>query len=1094
MLPNNFQAQVAQDKAIAQAKATAEANQQEAALKAKQEEFEASLVANGGVVLTDEILKGNEPLRRKGLIAGDYLIPSSEEEGTYDFHRMYSKEPKGDVITEEVLKANPQLVEAGLEVGDQLQEQEDGTYKPFYAGHNKSMQNFAYFATKTPWISNRLGEYMLAEYPEFAGAVQEAAVQSQSPLAALLNIPQREQIEAGMLGEDFMQITPEERRERIAEYKIAQLQQRFPDLVPDEDTVSATAGGIAGAVADPALMAAKFGKASEIVMSSLGIGVAEAGSKQLAETGKIDMNKLLEESLTTATAVAAGGFAIPAAVKGAVTVPLKTVAALPKLPTKVAEGVSAQLKKTSRLRAKEMQQRIDMKIQTGRSPEEAFTAVVDEMGLSKDKAIEYIMRAEADLPIPPTRTEKAIETFNSHLENYSDWARNFSTATDNLLGLVSTRIKQKSPRLHGMLLQFERRNMTQIQESFNRIRPYAEEIGKLSKEQQEEFQYLLHSNPTRAKEYLFGAGLNGNVMEIVRTEMDSLYGLMRKNGFQVNKQDDYFPRVVKDYEGLVKAIGGDTKNRLEAAFEKYAQITGRIDKETKKADVTLLKPEEKAQIADLVISGHDLRVINSQGMQKLATMWKLSDNGIKFGFVRPRQYKQIPRELMKYYENPLTAVEKYVSGTINKINKRRLFNFKQQDFTEKDTKSLKLLTRKEPEQAARLPMEDDVSVGSFVTQLMDNGVIKGDDVDEIVDLINARFGKGEEAAPAGARVLRDLGYLGTIANIVSAFTNLTDIGYALYSTGIKNTIKTVFNEKNIKALDIGIEKAAAEFQDTSKMANTIGRLFKASGFQLTDRLGKETIINAAFRKYSNMARAGKTSEIIKKWGNAFGEADTQRLINDLAAGRVTDLTKDFVFMELSRFQPVSRLEATAFYMNNPNWRIAYMLKSFMLKQWDLVRNDVVNQIKAGNKVEGYKNLALLGLYLGASNTSTSLVKDFIRGREIRPEDIPNKFMWQTLGVFGFDKYSSSKYLSQGDFTGWLQNQIMPAVPLFEAGIEGGRMVFADDEDEAKYNKLIRPIPIFGDLIYHWFLGGAEKYNERQEQEREKKRQEAIWGE
>lgn len=73
MLPNQFDIQGRQQMAVKQAeqKAIQDKAQQEALEKKQQ--FEQELLANGGYVVSPEILEENEPLRRAGLAEGDYL-------------------------------------------------------------------------------------------------------------------------------------------------------------------------------------------------------------------------------------------------------------------------------------------------------------------------------------------------------------------------------------------------------------------------------------------------------------------------------------------------------------------------------------------------------------------------------------------------------------------------------------------------------------------------------------------------------------------------------------------------------------------------------------------------------------------------------------------------------------------------------------------------------------------------------------------------------------------------------------------------------------------------------------------------------------
>ena len=111
----------------------------------------------------------------------------------------------------------------------------------------------------------------------------------------------------------------------------------------------------------------------------------------------------------------------------------------------------------------------------------------------------------------------------------------------------------------------------------------------------------------------------------------------------------------------------------------------------------------------------------------------------------------------------------------------------------------------------------------------------------------------------------------------------------------------------------------------------------------------------------------------------------------------------------------------------------------------------------------------------AANTGTQVVKDMILGREVRPDDIPERSLWALLGVFGFNKYLSERYLQQGDIKGAVSNVIFPATTLIESTFELGATAF---EDEPNYPEAMKGIPVVGTLFYNWFGGGAERFNER----------------
>jgi hypothetical protein len=106
-----------------------------------------------------------------------------------------------------------------------------------------------------------------------------------------------------------------------------------------------------------------------------------------------------------------------------------------------------------------------------------------------------------------------------------------------------------------------------------------------------------------------------------------------------------------------------------------------------------------------------------------------------------------------------------------------------------------------------------------------------------------------------------------------------------------------------------------------------------------------------------------------------------------------------------------------------------------------------------------------------------MIKDMALGREVSVDQIPDRAMWSLLGIYGFNKYTSERYLSQGDFVGALVNQLAPAAPLIDAAFRGAADVVKGEADEDTVARLVKPVPVVGMPVYNLFLGGAEKYNE-----------------
>tara|TARA_R110002153_G_C13217369_1_gene488484 strand:- start:219 stop:1106 length:888 start_codon:yes stop_codon:yes gene_type:complete len=292
----------------------------------------------------------------------------------------------------------------------------------------------------------------------------------------------------------------------------------------------------------------------------------------------------------------------------------------------------------------------------------------------------------------------------------------------------------------------------------------------------------------------------------------------------------------------------------------------------------------------------------------------------------------------------------------------------------------------------------------------------------------------------------------------------------------------MFGTKNIKLVDIGLEQIAIELTngDPRGTARFLDKMMKLSGFKATDRLGKETLMNASLRKARQMAKSNKgVAKLREKYGKIYGD-EFDGLVADLKAGDMTENIKFYAFNELADVQPIILSEMPEAYLNSPNGRILYMLKSFTLKQWDIVRREIVGEWNKGNKLTAVKKATVMAGYLTVANTSTGVIKDMMRGKEVKPEDLPDRSMWALLGVFGLNKYTSDKFFAKGDVKGGLVNMIVPATPIIDAAFKLGTEL---PKEDPALESTLNAIPLVGPLVYNWFGGGAEKYNERMDKER-----------
>jgi hypothetical protein len=90
--------------------------------------------------------------------------------------------------------------------------------------------------------------------------------------------------------------------------------------------------------------------------------------------------------------------------------------------------------------------------------------------------------------------------------------------------------------------------------------------------------------------------------------------------------------------------------------------------------------------------------------------------------------------------------------------------------------------------------------------------------------------------------------------------------------------------------------------------------------------------------------------------------------------------------------------------------MAYMLQTFTLKLFDVMRKDIVQQVQAGNHALAAKNAAKLTSLFVLMNAGTDAAKNFLTGKTATPSELlinnfikmsgGNKFMMDTAGRQG----------------------------------------------------------------------------------------------
>lgn len=828
-------------------------------------------------------------------------------------------------------------------------------------------------------------------------------------------------------GDEYLNSEPARRRDMILQARERQLLDEYGYSAFDLEnnpSLAQTLGSLGKALTTPTSLVPVGAGA----IKGAGLGGLVAGEwsmgQQLAETGSIDAQRTLIESVI--------GIGLGAGLG------------------KLTKGMALRT-------TRQAQQAVNEATAAGLQGEDVVKAAVLKTKKSPDQIQQAINTAGSDFTMPGS-TQAAEEAITKAATTDSAFSRLYSKTLDSWLGTLTTRMRNESEQLFTRTRGFEYAAFINTGKYLQRVQGFMSGIRSVPPAIKKRINlHLINGDIDDAIRVADGAlpGL-GDEIKNARAVYDDLGKALKASGHEFDELPDYWARLVKDVDGLQTKLGRETPNLLRNQKALYRRL---LTKKGKNAAAKKLTKAQEETIANKVLSGFVVQPRKGGGIS-----WVRRDSfgKPKQSNLQQRKLKTVNEDLLKYYSDPEEALELYIRKMAHEIEVRRFFG------KDKGSKNIN--------DAAGV-LDREASIGKLINEMVADGADLSDEsMQTIQELLAARFIGGAQSPGAIIQALRSLGYMGTIANPMSAITQLGDIGSSAARYGFRNTLKAMFEGSDITTVDLAIDVISKEFSDINKTSGMLERMFKYSGFKAIDRLGKNTIIGASINKARGFAKTpAGVAKLKAKWGGVFGdEFDT--LVKDLNAGSVTENVKFLAFNELSDMQPISLSELPEWYLNNPNGRILYLLKSFTLKSIDVVRRNVIQEYAKGNKAEAIKQAALLAGYLSTANMGTGVVKDLLLGREVKAEEIPGRSLWGLLGLYGMNRYTADRYLANGQVKDAFVNTIMPATPLIDAAFSLTADTFKGDALDNPY-KYVRPVPVVGSLVYNWFGGGAEAYND-----------------
>jgi len=311
------------------------------------------------------------------------------------------------------------------------------------------------------------------------------------------------------------------------------------------------------------------------------------------------------------------------------------------------------------------------------------------------------------------------------------------------------------------------------------------------------------------------------------------------------------------------------------------------------------------------------------------------------------------------------------------------------------------------------------------------------------DLMRSFVVRGIQAPNNWLANMRKAAYMGTIGNPYSAILNFGDSANTVVNFGADNTalaIREYFKKGGYTfgVKDVGLlQQSTGEFiREGSKgwqkrFDNLSEVTFQSSGFRGADRAGKSLTLTTAVKRGQQKVLDGSLDT---EYAWLFNRNEMGRLKSDLINSRRTQRVKEFAAAELGKLQPSDMAQMPKWYIDHPNGRLLYMLRTFGIKQLQQIDRLVVEQVKQGNQREAIKNALAYVTIVGGGNTLLNELRQPIKGEEFGDLERAQKYFADFfIGVASLNSQStySLEKLVEGDPKSFIRGFMPTPVDMVE---------------------------------------------------------------
>jgi len=653
---------------------------------------------------------------------------------------------------------------------------------------------------------------------------------------------------------------------------------------------------------------------------------------------------------------------------------------------------------------------------------------------------------------PPGDTKKAL--------------RDFGGIISDALDPLSRKLKKISPAIAQAVRGHDKEVSKKTADFINRGSPFLVSMGKLLKDKPE-LQERLHSHLLNGEYKEIASNIldKVNAPTAVYKEMKQMRDVLNevreyareRGGIDVGYIEDYFPRIVADYKSFREALGRtrnvEVKNQVDTALEEYA-------KKNNIGTVEQIPESEAAEVVSRVLRGYP----QQQGMTP--------------GSAKMRKIQEVDGQMAAGYKKPGEAFTEYIERMVQATERRNFFYRKAKSASTVGFQGSK--DRLGADLGSKMEVADGIS--SVVMRLQKENNLSSDDVEMLQRLIEARF--SSQAVGPAFQFIKNVNYISTMGNFGSAVTQLGDLAYSFHFNGFDNTFQSMFNKKIDFVKMFGLTNVNSDLLNNSgTTAKLLDNVFTVTGLKKLDQFAKNTTMNAIWRKQKQLA-AKDANALLDDLRPTFGDDLSRQMVRELQSSNpnsqnLPKAVEELIWYKFLDLNPATLTEMPSLYNKSGNGRIAYMLKSFTLKQFDVFRQAGIDDIlkaktlySQGKKeqaanlaTKGVGNLLKLGLIFAAANATTDVIKDTMYGRPTKPDDLVVNNLLKLLGV---NRYMAYEFQRKG--LGSVVGQtILPPFTVFDRASRDLSAIFGDGP--VKGNTL-QGTPL--DLYYWHYLGGLDK--------------------